>query len=91
MRQDSPTGGALGNVTVQELTRLESVLGSLKIGQDDDQLIKNLNDLRSTLLQMRAARRQAFKEEFGESFAPEARSNLEDMSDDELKRRLGIN
>lgn len=43
MREASPTGGALGQVAVQELNALQSTVGSLEIGQDRAELQKNLN------------------------------------------------
>lgn len=45
MREASPTGGALGNVTIGELERLEAVLGSLSQKQDTPQLVDNLERL----------------------------------------------
>lgn len=45
MRQQSPTGGALGNVTEQEMKFLQSVAGSLDQSQNADQLRDNLNRL----------------------------------------------
>lgn len=42
MRQASPTGGALGQVAVQELNSLQSVLGSLDTAQSQQQLERNL-------------------------------------------------
>lgn len=42
MREASPTGGALGQVAVQELNMLQSVLGSLDTAQSPGQLEKNL-------------------------------------------------
>lgn len=42
MRQASPTGGALGQVAVQELNSLQSVLGSLDTAQSQSQLLSNL-------------------------------------------------
>lgn len=42
MREASPTGGALGQVAVQELTMLQSVLGSLDTAQSPQQLEKSL-------------------------------------------------
>ena len=43
MRDASPTGGALGQVAVQELNALQSTLASLDQFQDDKQLAKNLD------------------------------------------------
>lgn len=42
MRDASPTGGALGQVAVQELDLLQSVLGSLDRAQSQKQLTENL-------------------------------------------------
>lgn len=42
MRESSPTGGALGNVTIGELERLESVYGNLSLGQSPEALEANL-------------------------------------------------
>jgi hypothetical protein len=45
MRDASPTGGALGQVAVQELQALQATVGSLDIGQDDKELAKNLRKI----------------------------------------------
>ena len=45
MRDASPTGGALGQVAVQELNALQSTVGSLEIGQDRKELAKNLEKI----------------------------------------------
>ena len=42
LRENSPTGGALGQVPIQQQTRLEQVLGSLKIDQPPDVLDANI-------------------------------------------------
>lgn len=42
MRQASPTGGALGQVAVQELNMLQAVLGSIDANQSEEQLRANL-------------------------------------------------
>lgn len=46
MREASPTGGALGQVAVQELNFLQSVLGSLDQAQSREELVANLNQVR---------------------------------------------
>lgn len=46
MRAASPTGGALGQVAVQELEMLQAALGSLDIGQSNEVLAENLNRVR---------------------------------------------
>jgi hypothetical protein len=45
MRAESPTGGALGNITEQELRFLQSVLGSIDLNQKDADIIRNLDRL----------------------------------------------
>jgi hypothetical protein len=45
MRDASPTGGALGQVAVQELQALQATVGSLEIGQSKAELQKNLNKI----------------------------------------------
>lgn len=45
MRQQSPTGGALGQVTERELAFLQAVAGSLDQAQSQEQLTDNLNRL----------------------------------------------
>ena len=45
MRQNNPTGGALGNISNQEIDFLQSVMGSLSRSQSDEQLLENLDRL----------------------------------------------
>lgn len=45
MRDASPTGGALGQVAVQELNALQSSVGSLELGQSKAELLKNLEKI----------------------------------------------
>ena len=47
MREASPTGGALGQVAVQELDMLQSVLGSIDPNQSPAQLVQALTKVRS--------------------------------------------
>lgn len=46
MRQNSPTGGALGQVAVQELKYLQNSLGALEPGLGGPKLIENLNKVK---------------------------------------------
>jgi len=48
MRQESPNGGALGQVAVKELEYLQSVKGSLVQGQRSDQLLGNLETIKKS-------------------------------------------
>jgi hypothetical protein len=45
MREASPTGGALGQVAVQELQALQATVGSLELGQSKEELQKNLDKI----------------------------------------------
>ncbi len=45
MRAESPTGGALGNVTERELDALQKVMGSISLEQEPKQLQANLDRL----------------------------------------------
>lgn len=48
MREASPTGGALGQVVVAELERLESVFGSLDLANlDEPEIIRNLDNIQN--------------------------------------------
>jgi hypothetical protein len=49
MRQESPTGGALGSITERELAFLQAVQGSLDQGQTPSQLLENLKFIRENL------------------------------------------
>jgi hypothetical protein len=46
MREASPTGGALGQVAVQELNMLQSVIASLDKGQSQEVLTRNLQQIK---------------------------------------------
>lgn len=50
MRQSSPTGGALGNVTERELALLQSTIGNLEQTQDEQQLGDNLRRVKNAWL-----------------------------------------
>ena len=45
MRAESPTGGALGNVSNYEVDMLASVMGSLEMSQSKEQLLDTLNEI----------------------------------------------
>jgi hypothetical protein len=47
MRQESPTGGALGNITEQELRFLQSTLGSIDLDSKPEVLRQNLRRLQT--------------------------------------------
>ncbi|MFZ4748112.1 MAG: hypothetical protein ACOYLK_14690 [Sphingomonas sp.] len=64
MRANSPTGGALGAIAVQELQALQSVFGNLEQAQTAGQLRQRLVELRSTLQTFQRLREQAYAEQY---------------------------
>jgi hypothetical protein len=65
MRNNSPTGGALGSVTERELNLLTATLGSLKQRQSPPQFVRNLKRLKEQLANSSDALREAFEDDFG--------------------------
>lgn len=47
MRDSSPTGGALGQVTERELSLLQAAIGNLEQSQSQEQLVQNLQRVRA--------------------------------------------
>ena len=81
MRDASPTGGALGQVSERELATLQSVLGSLEQSQSEEQLLQNLDRLEGIYMDiMRKAAAYPNAAEFGFSTS-------EPMSDEEMFER----
>lgn len=60
MRNNSPTGGALGQVAVRELELLQSAAANVKNSQSPSQLKKNLADLRKFKKESQERVRRAF-------------------------------
>lgn len=78
MRANSPTGGALGNVSDAEGARLESNIAALDLGQSDEALLGQLKKLRSSTVNSQARIREAYQTDFEESapkFMPPVLSN----------------
>jgi hypothetical protein len=65
MRDESPTGGALGQVAVQELGYLQAALGSLDQSQRPDVLIANLKKIKGILDRYETIRLNAFERDYG--------------------------
>lgn len=82
MREASPTGGALGNVSDREVATLQSVLGSLSTSQSDQQLLENLNRL-ETIYEQILTKLQAYPnaDEYGYG-APSTLGSQQMPSDD---------
>ena len=64
MRDSSPTGGALGQVSEQENKLLQSVMGSLDAGQSSSQLSSNLRGLATQLRAAKAQRERLYNDSF---------------------------
>lgn len=65
MREASPTGGALGNVSDTENRLLQARFGSLEIGQSPKQLIENLKKVRQRIVKNLGITQAAFDSEYG--------------------------
>jgi hypothetical protein len=67
MRDNSPTGGALGSVTERELAFLQSTITSIEQAQSEEQLRTNLQTLKDYMATSKANRQQAFDQTFSAS------------------------
>lgn len=66
MRENSPTGGALGQVSDFENRMLQAVFGSLDQANEPQEILYNLERLQLILANSKDARRQAYARDFGE-------------------------
>jgi hypothetical protein len=66
MRANSPTGGALGQVSELENLLLQATQGSLDQNQSPEELKKTLDMIRVNLAQLRAETELAFKSDYAE-------------------------
>jgi hypothetical protein len=83
MRQNSPTGGALGQVTERELAMLQATAGNLEQSQSEEQLLFNLRRLERQMLEVIHGPDYAAPAE-PQQVAPST-------DDDELFRKYGLN
>lgn len=65
MRDNSPTGGALGQVAVQELQMLQSTITSIEQAQTPAQLSKALDEFDKFTRESRVRRRKAYDATYG--------------------------
>jgi hypothetical protein len=70
MRDNSPTGGALGAIAVQELVALQSTVANLDPNQSEEQLRENLGRIREHYDSWRSVVEQALQEEQQRQPAP---------------------
>lgn len=90
MRQESPTGGALGQVAVQEIDFLQSVLGSMEQSQRPEDILYNLNRLDKYMESRGERRREAFAQDYPDlaqfaGFGKQATSEIKRLNSDPNK------
>lgn len=66
MRDNSPTGGALGQVAVQEIQYLQSVLANVQQAQSKEQLVKNLDSILEAKRLSNERIRRAYEQTYGQ-------------------------
>lgn len=81
MRNNSPTGGALGQVSEKENLLLQAVNGALEQGQSAQQLMENLNRIKELQKEVAADRRAAFGRDFGNQQQTQQPSTSGDVID----------
>jgi hypothetical protein len=79
MRDASPTGGALGQVAVQELVALQSTLESLDPNQSEAQLKANLARVKELLERQKQYRRAAVEAKYGTGAAPAPAGDVDSL------------
>lgn len=70
MRDNSPTGGALGQVAIQELEALQASVRSLDLGQSPDQLAANLQIVREHYQNYKNAVQASYNAQYEPSDGP---------------------
>jgi hypothetical protein len=92
MRANSPTGGALGQVAVQELEMLQRAKGSLEQAQSPQQVIRVLQELDQFYAQAGPRRQRAFEQTYaplqGQGGTPQAGQGMPRPSSPEEAARL---
>ncbi len=78
MRDASPTGGALGQVAVQELTALQSTIANLDMGQSDEDLAYALKKIQGHIANWKNAVEQSYAEKYPQGAVSDEQFN--DMS-----------
>lgn len=84
MRDNSPTGGALGQVSEWELQLLQSVLGSIEQAQTKEQFVYHLNRIKEIKIEAARRREAAFKQDFPSiseqaEFMHETQTSIDDL------------
>lgn len=90
LRDNSPTGGALGQISERENVLLQSVLGSISQAQSPSQFRKRLRELKEQFKLSQERIAEAFEDDFGVPYEgpgtaiPTSATGLEGMSDADL-------
>jgi len=92
MRDNSPTGGALGQVTERELALLQAVMGSLKQSQSEAQFRQNLDRLERQYQDSMANVAAAYQRDFGQPMpgAQPTRPGSAQSQQPNLKAKYGL-
>ena len=89
MREASPTGGALGQVSDTENRLLQAVNGAMDPMQSG-QLKENLESIKTLYQQLLVERQKAFQQDYGnQGGQPNRPKSPSEMTDEELKNALG--
>lgn len=80
MRNASPTGGALGQVSEMENRLLQSVRGALEASQSPEQLRANLLQIKKDLAALKIERRKAFETDYAKFLKGEPKATVPKVS-----------
>lgn len=86
MREASPTGGALGQISDRENLLTQQQLGNLEIGQSPKQLIENIKKVRRRVIENLGVIRAGFNAYYGEEES--AKFDPSSMTTEQLEQRL---
>ena len=91
MRDLSPTGGALGQVAIQELEALQESLGSLDTAQSQEQFLENLNKVQEQINNSWKEVTDAFREGYGVDYFETSPQELESFLLDKQREVVARN
>ena len=91
MRDLSPTGGALGQVAIQELEALQESLGSLDTAQSQEQFLENLNKVQEQINNSWKEVTDAFREVYGVDYFETSPQELESFLLDKQREVVARN
>ena len=79
MRNNSPTGGALGSIAVKELEMLQAKKRSLNTAQKGEQLTKNIIEYNNLLRDTAVRLSDAYEKDFGRPLPDEIKKKIDAM------------